>query len=130
MTLMGALVLRSLPAAAALLAALPSAAGSTALPPDLIVPHRAVYAISLARTEEGSGVTAAKGRMVFEITGDACRGCNMRQRMLVNIGDEEGNLGLLDFRIESFESADGGVYDFDARTKLNKNVIEAVQGQA
>jgi hypothetical protein len=105
-------------------------AAEAAAPRDPIVPHRAVYAIGLARTDEGSGVTTAEGRMVFEITGGACQGYNMRQRMVVNIGDEEGNVGLLDFRIATFESADGGVYDFDARTKLNKDVIEAVQGQA
>ena len=41
--------------------------------------------------------------MVFEVTGSACEGYKMRQRMVVNIGDEEGNVGLLDFRITTFE---------------------------
>ena len=117
-------------AVAPVLVCLQGAAESTPRPSDSIAPHRAVYEIGLARTDEGSGVTTAKGRMVFELTGGACQGYNMRQRMVVNIGDEEGNLGLLDFRIVTFESADGRVYDFDARTKLNKDVIEAVQGQA
>ena len=72
-----------------------------------IAPHRAVYEISLERTEDGSGVSSAKGRMVFEVTGSACEGYRMRQRMVVNIGDEEGNVGLLDFRVTTFESGDG-----------------------
>ena len=38
-----------------------------------IAPHRAVYEISLARTESGSGVSSAKGRMVFEVTGIGLR---------------------------------------------------------
>lgn len=97
---------------------------------DIIVPHRAVYEISLARTEEGSGVSTADGRMVFEVTGSACQGYNMRQRMVVNIGDEEGNLGLLDFRITTFESGDGGLYSFDSRTTLNREVVEQVEGEA
>jgi hypothetical protein len=97
---------------------------------DVIAPHRAVYEISLARTEEGSGVTAAAGRMVFEVTGSACHGYNMKQRMVVNIGDEEGNNGLLDFRITTFESGDGGLYSFDSRTTLNDEVVEAVKGEA
>ena len=111
-----------------------SAGGALAQPApplrDIIVPHRAVYEIRLARTDEGSGVSTANGRMVFEITGNACQGYSMRQRMVVNIGDEEGNLGLLDFRITTFESGDGDVYSFDSRTTLNREVVEAVEGEA
>src|SRR5687768_11785080 len=77
---------------------------------NIIVPHRAVYDITLSRTDEGSGVSSANGRMVFEITGNPCEGYKMRQRMVVNIGDEDGNLGLLDFRITTFESGDGDLY--------------------
>jgi hypothetical protein len=95
-----------------------------------IAPHRAVYDISLARTKDGSGVSSAKGRMVFEVTGSACEGYRMRQRMMVNIGDEDGNIGLLDFRITTFESGDGDVYNFDSRTMLNNDVVEAVEGKA
>ena len=97
---------------------------------DIIVPHRAVYDIALARTDQGSGVSTASGRMVFEITGGACEGYKMRQRMVVNIGDEEGNLGLLDFRIRTFESAAGDFYSFDSRTTVNSDVVEAVEGEA
>lgn len=95
-----------------------------------IAPHRAVYDISLKRTEDGSGVSSAEGRMVFEVTGSACDGYRMRQRMIVNIGDEEGNVGLLDFRITTFESGDGDTYNFDSRTTLNEEVVEAVEGEA
>jgi len=127
-----------LPLAVHLLLAAPVAAAATmaaaaqTAPPlrDVIVPHRAVYEISLARTDEGSGVSTASGRMVFEITGNACQGYNMRQRMVVSIGDEEGNLGLLDFRITTFESGDGDLYSFDSRTTLNQEVVESVEGEA
>ena len=97
---------------------------------DIIVPHRAVYEISLARSDQGSGVSTAAGRMVFEITGSSCSGYNMRQRMVVNIGDEEGNVGILDFRITTFESGDGDTYTFESRTTLNSAEVEAVEGEA
>jgi hypothetical protein len=117
--------------AAALVAGGTAAAAQSAAPlRDLIVPHRAVYDIDLARTDEGSGVSAANGRMVFEITGSACEGYNMRQRMVVNIGDEEGNLGRLDFRISTFEPGNGDRYSFDSRTTMNREVVEAVEGEA
>lgn len=94
------------------------------------VPHRAIYDIGLARSEDGSGVSSAEGRMVFEVTGSACNGYSMRQRMIVNIGDEDGNIGVLDFRIRTFESGDGQVYDFSSRTTMNKEVVESVEGKA
>jgi hypothetical protein len=97
---------------------------------DIIAPHRAIYDIKLARTEEGSGVSSASGRMVFEVTGNACEGYTMRQRMIVNIGDEDGNLGKLDFQISTFESGAGDLYSFDSRTTMNEEVVEAVEGEA
>lgn len=108
---------------------------ASAVPPtvprgDLVVPHRAVYEISLARSDQGSGVSTASGRMVFEITGGACQGYTMRQRMVVNIGDEEGKQGRLDFRISTFESGAGDLYSFDSRTSVNAEVVEAVEGEA
>lgn len=109
-----------------------SSATAQSTPPlrDIVTPHRAVYDIHLARTEEGSGVSSAAGRMVFEVTGSACAGYTMRQRMVVDIGDDDGNLGKLDFQIWTFESGDGGVYSFDSRTTMNEEVVEAVEGEA
>jgi hypothetical protein len=97
---------------------------------DIIVPHRAVYDIDLARSDETSSVSSASGRMVFEITGSACLGYTMRQRMVVNIGNDDGNMGRLDFQISTFESGEGDLYSFDSRTRLNQEVIEAVVGEA
>lgn len=117
-------------AASAVLAAGVTTAQSAPPLRNLIVPHRAVYEIGLVRTDTGSGVSTAAGRMVFEVTGNACEGYRMRQRMVVSIGDEDGNLGRLDFRITTFESAIGDLYNFDSRTTLNEDVIEAVAGEA
>jgi len=108
------------------------AAAAQSAPPlkSVLTPHRAIYDIVLARTEEGSGVSSADGKMVFEVTGNVCDGYKMRQRMVVNIGDGDGNIGLLDFRITTFESADGAVYSFDSRTTVNQEIVEAVEGEA
>jgi hypothetical protein len=117
--------------ASSLGAAASVATAQTALPlRNIIAPHRAIYEITLAHTEEGSGVSSAAGRMVFEITGSVCDGYTMRQRMVVNIGDEEGNVGKLDFRISTFESGEGDVYNFDSQTTVNQEVVEAAAGEA
>ena len=119
-------------AAALQVAAYATQAGAQSAPSlkDVIDPHRAVYDISLSRADQGSGVSSAAGRMVFEVTGGSCAGYTMRQRMVVNIGDEEGNLGKLDFQISTYESASGDLYNFDARTTMNGQVVESVEGEA
>jgi hypothetical protein len=118
-------------AAAGALLALPWPIAEAAPPlRDIVVPHRAVYDITLVRSDEGSGVASASGRMVFEVTGGPCEGYRMRQRMVVNISDETGSVDLLDFRITTYESGDGGVYNFNSRTTFNEDVVEAIEGEA
>ena len=124
---------RSILLALAVIGATGAPVASTLAAPALrsiVVPHRAVYEIGLLRADDGSGVSSAAGLMVFEVTGSACAGYSMRQRMVINIGDEDGNLGKLDFRIETFESGDGDLYSFDSRTTMNEELIEAVEGEA
>lgn len=97
---------------------------------NVLQPHRAIYEIGLAHATKGSGVTSAEGQMVFELTGSACAGYTMRQRLMVNLGDEEGNDGLLDFRISTFESGTGDLFRFVSRTTVNSEVVEDLQGVA
>ena len=125
---------RLIPALAALpLAGLLGAAGplpGPAAAPDAPVPHRAIYEIGLAESQERSGITNASGRMVFEVAGSACDGYTMSQRMVVRLGDTEGDDRLLDFRVSTFESGDGRLYRFTSRTYINDRVVEEVTGTA
>ena len=118
-----------IPAALMLTAAAPLTPPPMALT-DALQPHRAVYAIGLASTSKGSGVTSAEGQMVFELTGSVCAGYTMRQRLIVDLGDEDGTNGKLDFRIATFESGDGDVFRFDSRTRMNDQVVDDIEGEA
>jgi hypothetical protein len=121
-------VLIAVPLAGLLGAAAPQP--GPAAPAGIPVPHRAVYEIGLAETQERSGITSASGRMVFEVEGSACEGYTMSQRMVVRLGNAEGADRLLDFRVSSFESGDGAVYRFASRTAINDQVVENVTGLA
>jgi hypothetical protein len=94
------------------------------------VPHRAIYKIGLADSEHSSGVTAADGRMVFEIAGNACEGYTMSQRLVVRIAHSENGEQLLDFRVSTFESGDGALYRFASRTYLDDQIVEEATGTA
>ncbi len=97
---------------------------------DVPVAHRAVYAIGLAGASDGSGITAATGRLVFEVSGNRCEGYTMSQRLVVRLGGSEEADRILDFRVSTFEAGDGGLYRFVSRTYVNERVIEDVKGMA
>ncbi len=94
------------------------------------VPHRAVYRIDLAESESRSGITGADGRMVFEVTGNACDGYIMSQRLVVRLSADQGEDRILDFRVSTFEAGDGGLYRFLSKTMMNDRVVDEVQGTA
>jgi hypothetical protein len=109
-----------------------SAAAPQPVPPveNTPVPHRAIYRIGLAESENRSGITGADGRMVFEVAGNACDGYTMSQRLVVRLSAEEGDDRLLDFRVSTFEAGDGALYRFVSKTMMNDRVVEEVQGSA
>ena len=94
------------------------------------VPHRAIYKIDLQDSQESSGVTSAEGRMVFEIAGNACEGYTMSQRLVVLMGNRDEADQLLDFRVSTFESGDGGLYRFSSRTYLDEVIVEQATGSS
>jgi hypothetical protein len=111
------------------LCAAPAIAAS---PKPVVAPvaHRAVYAISLAGSTAGSGVTNAEGRMVFEVSGSVCDGYTMSQRLVVRLASAEGDDRILDFRVSTFEAGNGELYRFVSRTYVNDQVVENVEGLA
>lgn len=129
MTIMCKLPFRPASFAALILAAM--SGGSWASPVAQIpVPHRAIYKIDLQDSQESSGVTSAEGRMVFEIAGNACEGYTMSQRLVVLMGNRDEADQLLDFRVSTFESGDGGLYRFTSRTYLDEKIVEQATGIA
>lgn len=116
-----------MPALVVLTAAGPSQSND---PTTVPVPHRAIYAIDLAESEQSAGVSSAKGRMVFEITGSVCEGYTVSQRMVLKLGSMDTGDRVFDFRTSSFESGDGELYQFASRTIVDDRTIEEYRGTA
>ena len=53
-------------------------------------PHRAVYDLTLARSDPTGAVTSLRGRLVMEFN-DVCEGYTLNQRILTEAADMEGN---------------------------------------
>lgn len=109
------------------------AAPASALPPaaDIdLMPHRAVYDMSLADSKSGSGVSGIRGRMVFEFTGSACDGYTMNMRLVTQVTDRSGRASTTDLRSSSWEEGDGGLFRFNSTQYQNEAVKEVTRGSA
>lgn len=112
-----------LTAALGALVSLPSAASSQ------ILPHRAIYDLTLSRTQENSTVTQASGLFEFEWE-DACSGWTVLHKTRLKVDYSDGR--HLDFGAshKSWESKDGKKYQFFIKRNYNGATVEEVRGEA
>lgn len=120
-----------------LFAAMPGsawAAGPAAPVPDeaaiRLANHRAVYDLSLARSEGTRAVEGVRGRIVIDFSGDACRGYTMQTRQVTLLDSGESGDRTSDLRSTTFENGDGKNFRFRTVTILNNAPSPAVDGTA
>ena len=119
------MALRHLAAALAFtLAAAPALAADTAP----MLAHRAIYNLVMD-SSRGGDVTAATGRMEYELT-DACEGWATRQRLALTLTNRDGQdvESVADYA--TFESKDGLTMRFRMRQTTDTAVTEQIEGTA
>jgi len=94
-----------------------------------IAPHRAVYVLSLGRSRQGANVSAARGALVMEWA-KSCEGWTVKQRLQLDLTNNEGSTVSSDSNFSSFESLDGLRYRFTSRDTRGGRVVEDLQGKA
>jgi hypothetical protein len=111
------------------LALLACAVVSAASQADVVglLPHRAIYDLSLKHADPGSGIADARGLMVMEWV-DACEGHTLNQRLHVELVRQEGPMFISDSHMSSWESKDGAAFRFSSRSEVNGRLDEAVDG--
>lgn len=95
-----------------------------------LVPHRAVYDLSLDRADEKSGISGLTGRMVYEFNGSACEGYTTNFRFVTRIDMEEQPQRVTDQQTTTFEGADGKNFRFVNKTFVDKELVKEVRGDA
>src|SRR6516162_405598 len=71
---------------------------ATALPPaSELASHRAVYELRLAQTR-GNSAVAARGRILYDFSGNACEGYALQFRQVSELDNGEGKVTLSDLR--------------------------------
>ncbi|MEQ8593895.1 MAG: cell envelope integrity EipB family protein [Parvibaculum sp.] len=91
--------------------------------------HRAVYELSLGRSQPVSDIAGIEGRMVVEWRGGAeCGGYTSMQRVVTHVtGGDEASVSN-DVRLSTWEAADGGDFRFTRTEYVNGQLIETESG--
>lgn len=105
------------------------AAGQAREAPVDIAPHRAVYVIELGRTRQGGNVTGARGVLAMDWE-KSCSGWTVKQRLKLDLTDNDGNTTETESNFSSFESHNGLQYRFTTRNTRGGQVTEDFQGSA
>ncbi|MDX2309133.1 MAG: cell envelope integrity EipB family protein [Hyphomicrobium sp.] len=118
---------------ALLLIPLASAPASAAAPPTSAAPlrpHRAIYDLKLENAAPGGGISDIRGRIVYELTGNACEGYAQSMRYVTETTNSEGASETTDLRTSSWEAAPAGRFRFAFSTYLNDQMADRTQGVA
>jgi len=105
------------------------AAGASATGLDGLLPHRAVYDLSLKDASDRSGIEGMDGRIVYEMTGSRCEGFAVRFRFFTNVQTARKSF-TNDQRTTSFESGDGKTFRFVTQSYLNGQLEQDLRGSA
>lgn len=93
-----------------------------------LLPHRAVYEMTLESGGDAIGLVSVHGGLVIEVE-DRCDTWSVRQRVLMQILREDGGL-VTTSTYDSFEAKDGTWYRFEDETINDPGPTEKSSGEA
>jgi len=98
--------------------------------PAVLVPHRAVYELTLDKSRAASGISGVSGRMVFEFAGSGCDGYTMNMRLVTRVEGSSGRSIMTDLRSSTWEQGTGTRYRFHSSHYKGEALEEATSGDA
>ena len=116
----------TLVAASAAVQAAPAAAEG----PVVLVPHRAIYDLSLAETRDNSSIVGVRGRILYDFSGNACDGYSLTFRQVSELDNSEGKVSTSDLRSKTWESGNAKNFKFSSQNFVDQNLVNAVDGRA
>ena len=104
---------------------------ATALTPaGELASHRAIYELKLAQTRGNSPAAAARGRILYDFSGNACDGYALHFRQVSELDNGEGKVTLSDLRSTTWEDGAAKKFIFKSQNYLNETLIDTVDGAA
>jgi hypothetical protein len=103
---------------------------ATALPAGELASHRAIYELKLAHTRGNSSAVGARGRILYDFSGNSCDGYALQFRQVSELDNGEGKVTLSDLRSTTWEDGAAKKFIFKSQNYLNETLIDTVDGQA
>ncbi|MBV9565598.1 MAG: cell envelope integrity EipB family protein [Bradyrhizobium sp.] len=104
----------------------PAAAGAN-VP---FLPHQALYELSLVKSRASNPINSARGRILYNFSGNACDGYTSEFRQVSELDVGEGKMTLSDLRSTSWEDGAGKSYRFKIDSRMNDSDSSPVDGIA
>jgi hypothetical protein len=99
-------------------------------PPIMLVPHRAIYDLTLGQARDNAQVASVRGRILYDFDGNACEGYTLQFRQVSELDSGEGKVSTSDLRSNTWEDADARRFKFTSENFLDQNLIDTVDGNA
>src|ERR1700757_5499697 len=93
-------------------------------------PHQALYDLSLVKSRGSNPVNSARGRILYNFSGNACEGYTSEFRQVSELEVGEGKVTLSDLRSTSWEDGAGKSYRFKIDSRMNEGASSPVDGIA
>ena len=102
----------------------------SAAAPVALVPHRAIYDLSLGTTRSNSQLAGVRGRILYDFGGSACQGYSLEFRQVSELDTGEGKVSTSDLRSTTWEGADAKSFKFTSQNFVDENLVDSVDGRA
>lgn len=96
----------------------------------LLAPHLAIYDLKLSKSRGSRGIEAVRGRILYDFSGSACEGYELKFRQVSELDSGEGKPALSDLRSTSWEDGDARKFRFSSENLFNERRTDVVDGQA
>jgi hypothetical protein len=103
-------------------------AGAAARGPFLS--HQALYELTLVKSRGSNSINGARGRILYNFSGNACEGYTSEFRQVSELDSGEGKVTLSDLRSSSWEDGAGKSYHFKIDARMNDADASPVDGVA
>jgi envelope integrity protein B len=95
-----------------------------------LVPHRAIYDLSLGEVRGNAQVAGVRGRILYDFDGSACQGYSLQFRQVSELDTGEGKRSTSDLRSTTWEGGDAKTYKFASENFVNEKLVDTVDGHA
>jgi hypothetical protein len=115
---------------AALTATIGTRLAAALTPSGELASHRAVYELKLAHSRGKSSAVSARGRILYDFSGNACDGYALQFRQVSELDSGEGKVTLSDLRTSTWEEGAAKRFVFKSQNFLDQRLVDSVDGEA